>query len=39
MTKEEQKKRIIARNGEIMWKRFEEEWIPKELIYFEKYVC
>ena len=39
ISKEEQKKRIIARNGEIMWKRFEEEWIPKELIYFEKYVC
>ena len=35
---EEQKKRIIARNGEKMWKRFEEEWIPKELAYFEKYI-
>ena len=38
ISKEEQKKRIIARNGENMWKRFEEEWIPKELAYFEKYI-
>lgn len=38
ISKEEQKKRIIARNGEKMWKRFEEEWIPKELAYFEKYI-
>ncbi len=30
----EQKNRIIARNGKKMWKRFEEEWIPKELAYF-----
>lgn len=33
--KEVQKERIIKRNGEYMWKRFEEEWIPKELAYFE----
>jgi len=38
ISKEEQKKRIIARNGEKMWKRFEEEWIPRELAYFEKYI-
>ena len=37
ISKEEQKKRIIERNGEKMWKRFEEEWIPKELAYFEAY--
>ena len=34
---EEQKQRIINRNGERMWKRFEEEWIPKEHAYFEKF--
>ena len=34
---EEQKQRIIKRNGERMWKRFEEEWIPKEHAYFEKF--
>ena len=34
---EEQKQRIIKRNGERMWKRFEEEWIPKENAYFEKF--
>lgn len=34
---EEQKKRIIKRNGERMWKRFEEEWIPKENLYFNAF--
>ena len=38
ISKEEQKKRILARNGEKMWKRFEEEWIPKELAYFETFL-
>ena len=33
--KEVQKERIIKRNGAEMWKRFENEWIPKELAYFE----
>ena len=34
---EEQKRRIIHRNGENMWKRFAEEWIPKENAYFEAF--
>ncbi|MDE6388012.1 MAG: AAA family ATPase [Lachnospiraceae bacterium] len=34
---EEQKKRILARNGEEMWKRFEQDWIPMENHYFEFY--
>ena len=38
VSKEEQKRRIIARSGEKMWKRFEEEWIPKELEYFKQYL-
>ena len=33
----EQKKRILCRNGKAMLQRFEEEWIPKENAYFEKY--
>lgn len=33
----EQKQRIINRNGEKMWKRFETEWIPKEHAYFETF--
>lgn len=32
-----QKTRILQRNGEVMLKRFEDEWIPKENAYFEKY--
>lgn len=35
---EEQKQRIIHRNGETMWKRFEQEWIPKENAYFQKFI-
>lgn len=31
---EEQKKRILKRNGELMYKRYLEEWIPKENSYF-----
>lgn len=34
---EEQKKRILLRNGEFMLKRFVSEWIPKENAYFEKF--
>lgn len=30
----EQKKRILARNGEAMYERFISEWIPKENAYF-----
>lgn len=31
-----QKERVLKRNGEVMAKRFFEEWIPLENIYFEK---
>ena len=31
---EEQKKRIIARDGEVCWSMFEEKWIPMETLYF-----
>jgi uridine kinase len=34
---EEQRKRILKRNGAKMLKRFESEWIPKENAYFAKY--
>lgn len=37
ISKEEQRKRILARNGAEMLKRFENEWIPKEDAYFEFY--
>lgn len=37
VTKEEQRNRILKRNGKEMLKRFETEWIPKENAYFEKY--
>lgn len=30
----EQKKRIMVRNGQLAWKRFEELWIPLEEKYF-----
>ena len=33
----EQKRRILCRNGAVMYKRFENEWIPKENDYLEKY--
>ena len=32
--KESQKKRIIKRNGEEIWKMFESKWIPLEELYF-----
>ena len=32
---EEQKKRIIARNGEAIWPMFENKWIPMENRYFD----
>lgn len=35
VTPEEQKKRIAARNGEAMLKRFEAEWIPLENRHIE----
>ena len=34
---EEQKKRIIARDGEAIWPMFEEKWIPMENRYFETF--
>lgn len=34
---EEQRRRILARNGEAMYQRFEREWIPMENRYFEFY--
>lgn len=34
---EEQRERILKRNGEFMLKRFISEWIPKENAYFEKF--
>ena len=34
---EEQKKRIIARDGNDIWPMFEEKWIPMENRYFESY--
>lgn len=37
ITSEEQQKRILARNGTEMLKRFEEEWIPKENAYFRQF--
>lgn len=33
----EQRRRILARNGEAMHQRFEHEWIPMENRYFEFY--
>jgi uridine kinase len=32
--KKEQKNRILKRNGELMYQRYIEEWIPKENTYF-----
>ena len=34
---EEQKRRILLRNGEFMLNRFISEWIPKENAYFDKF--
>ena len=34
---EEQRRRILLRNGEFMLERFVNEWIPKENAYFEKF--
>ena len=35
--REMQYKRILKRSGEFMFKRFKDEWIPKEDSYFEKF--
>ena len=37
ISKEEQETRILKRNGSMMLKRFQDEWIPKENQYFETY--
>ena len=37
LSPEEQKARILARNGEEKYKRFVNEWIPMENKYFETY--
>lgn len=37
ISKEEQKKRIITRDGEATWPMFENKWIPMENRYFETY--
>ena len=34
---EEQKKRIIARDGEAIWPMFEKKWIPMENRYFKEF--
>ena len=34
---EEQKRRILQRNGEELWRRFEGHWIPMERLYFETF--
>lgn len=37
ISEEEQRNRILIRNGPEMLKRFATEWIPKENAYFKKY--
>lgn len=37
ISEQEQKERILKRNGPLMLKRFLEEWIPLENAYFVKY--
>lgn len=37
ITPEEQKKRIIARDGESIWPMFETKWIPMEHRYFDEF--
>ncbi len=35
--KEEQRRRIMQRNGEAVWSVFQEKWIPLEEMYFTAY--
>ncbi len=35
--KEEQRRRIVQRNGEAAWPVFQEKWIPLEEMYFKAY--
>ncbi len=37
LSREEQRRRILRRNGPSLWLRFENEWIPLEIRYFEAY--
>ncbi len=37
ISEEEQRKRILKRNGAKMLERFVNEWIPKENLYFDRY--
>ena len=37
ISKEEQKKRIVSRDGEAIWPMFETKWIPMENRYFETF--
>jgi len=37
ISEEEQKKRILKRNGSQILERFVNEWIPKENVYFKTY--
>lgn len=37
LSAEEQRQRILARNGDKMYRRFEREWIPMENHYFDTY--
>ncbi len=37
ISSEEQKKRIIARDGETIWPMFENKWIPMENSYFKTF--
>jgi len=37
ISSEEQKKRILNRDGEAIWPMFEEKWIPMENRYFEEF--
>ncbi len=37
VSQQEQRERILARNGAKMWQRFEREWIPMENRYFAFY--
>lgn len=37
ISKKEQRSRILNRNGAEMLERFENEWIPKENLYFEAF--
>ncbi len=37
ISKSEQKNRIFKRNGEFMYRRYIEEWIPKENSYFTEF--